>query len=86
MHIPPELTSINPMVYLFLYIWSILWKGLGLWYASKYNQKIWFIAMIVINTAGLLEIAYLFYFAKHRLTLTQLSKEIKIFIKQLKAN
>ena len=41
-------------------IWSLLWKGLALWRASKRNDKWWFIAFLLINTLGILEIIYLF--------------------------
>ncbi|MEA3493139.1 MAG: DUF5652 family protein [Candidatus Margulisiibacteriota bacterium] len=40
-------------------IWSIIWKGIALWKASRNNQWGWFIAILVINTLGLLEILYL---------------------------
>lgn len=45
-------------------VWSMFWKGLALWHASKKGQKIWFIAMFVINTFGILELIYLFFVAK----------------------
>jgi len=51
-----------------LLVWSLFWKGLALWRAAKENQKYWFIAFLFINTVGLLEIAYLFLFAKEKLT------------------
>ena len=47
-----------------LTIWSIAWKGLALWRASKNDQKYWFIALLIINTIGLLEIIFLVWFAK----------------------
>ncbi|MFM6967590.1 MAG: DUF5652 family protein [Microbacteriaceae bacterium] len=34
-------------------------KGAALWRAGRNNQRGWFIALLVINTAGLLEIVYL---------------------------
>lgn len=55
-----------------LLIWSIAWKGLALWRASKNDQKNWFIAILIINTLGILEIAYLFGFAKKKMTLGDL--------------
>ncbi|MEK7599622.1 MAG: DUF5652 family protein [Patescibacteria group bacterium] len=42
-----------------LALWDLVWKGLALWRASKKNQKGWFIAIIIINSAGILPIAYL---------------------------
>lgn len=43
-------------------IWSLVWKGLGLWFSGKNQQKGWFIAMLILNTAGLLPIIYLIWF------------------------
>lgn len=47
-------------------LWSIVWKGLGLWHASRNGDYLWFIAMLVINTVGILEIVYIFGVAKMR--------------------
>lgn len=49
---------------LILVLWSIFWKGLALWHSARRNEPWWFLAMLVINTAGILEIVYLFGFAK----------------------
>ncbi len=43
-----------------LVAWSLLWKGLALWRAAKRADKWWFIAFLIINTLGILEIIYLF--------------------------
>ncbi|MFZ1484288.1 MAG: DUF5652 family protein [Candidatus Saccharimonadales bacterium] len=45
-------------------LWSLVWKGLALWRAAQHKDKGWFIALLVINTLGLLEIFYLFVFSK----------------------
>ena len=49
-----------------LIVWSLYWKGTALWTAAKNNQKEWFIALLIINTAGLLEIFYLYVIAKKK--------------------
>lgn len=59
------------------FIWSTAWKGLGLWNAAKNKQQYWFVAMLIINTLGILEIVYLFRFAAKRLTLKELLSLIK---------
>jgi hypothetical protein len=41
-------------------IWTLFWKGLGLWHAARRKDSIWFIVMLIINTLGILEIVYLF--------------------------
>jgi len=45
-------------------IWSLIWKGLALWKSARKNSLIWFIALLVVNTVGILEILYIFVFSK----------------------
>lgn len=45
-------------------LWSLVWKGLALWHAARRKEKPWFIALLLINTLGILEIVYLFAVAK----------------------
>ncbi len=44
--------------------WSIFWKGLALWHSAKRGQPWWFVIFLIINTAGILEIIYLFWVLK----------------------
>ncbi|MBU6388425.1 hypothetical protein KGQ72_00905 [Patescibacteria group bacterium] len=43
-------------------LWTIVLKGYALWYAARGSQTWWFIALLVINTLGILEIIYLVWF------------------------
>ncbi len=43
---------------------SLPFKIVGLWKSAQNNQKGWFGAMLLINSIGLLELVYLFYFSK----------------------
>ena len=52
--------------FILLIIWSVVWKGLALWKAAQKSDKWWFIAMLVINTAGILEILYIYIFSKKK--------------------
>ena len=45
-------------------IWSLIWKGFALWRAAGKRQLVWFIVFLIINTAGVLEILYLFVLSK----------------------
>lgn len=54
---------IAPIFIIFM-LWSLFWKGLGLWHSAKRGEKWWFIALLVINTGGILEILYLLLVAK----------------------
>jgi len=44
--------------------WTIAWTGWALWIAAKKDSKKWFIALLVLNTLGILEILYIFIFSK----------------------
>jgi len=48
----------------FILVWSGIWKGLALWHAARREEKGWFIALLIINTVGILEIIYLTLVAK----------------------
>ncbi|MEM4263743.1 MAG: DUF5652 family protein [Candidatus Woesearchaeota archaeon] len=47
-----------------LMVWSIIWKGIALWKCGRNNQLAWFIVLLVLNTAGILEIIYILFFQK----------------------
>lgn len=49
-----------------LLAWSIIWKGIALWNAARNRQLSWFIALLIVNTLGLLEIIYLAFFRKDK--------------------
>lgn len=49
----------NIGIFLVLVLWELAWKGFALWKAARNKQKYWFIALFLINTAGVLPIAYL---------------------------
>lgn len=57
------LSAVSILFFLAL-LWAIAIKGYALWHAAKRNEKWWFIALLVINTFGILEIVYLIFFAK----------------------
>lgn len=47
-----------------LAFWSIVWKGYGLWYAARDKKPWWFVAFLLINDLGILEIIYLLWVRK----------------------
>jgi methionyl-tRNA synthetase len=49
---------------LLLIIWSLIWKSIALWKAARNNHLGWFVAMIILNTVGILEIIYILGFSK----------------------
>lgn len=44
-------------------VWSLFWKGMALYRAARNSQKGWFVALLIINTAGILEIVYILFFS-----------------------
>jgi len=47
-------------------IWSLPWKGIALWKSARNRQTAWFIAILLVNTLGILEIVYISFFQKDR--------------------
>ena len=39
--------------------WSLVWKGLALWKAAQKKEVSWFLAILILNTLGILPIVYL---------------------------
>jgi len=48
--------------------WTLPWKGIALWKAARNTQRWWFIALFVINTLAILEIVYIFFFSKKKVS------------------
>lgn len=65
-----KITSVGLALFIVLMIWSLVWKGLALWKSAQLGKKWWFVALLLINTLGVLEILYIFVFSK-------IKKEIK---------
>lgn len=47
-------------------LWVLPWKAVALWKSVQRKNKWWFIALLIINTLGLLEILYIFVFSKNK--------------------
>jgi len=45
-------------------LWTIFWKGWALWIAARNGEVWWFLAILIVNTMGILEIIYIFFFKK----------------------
>jgi len=52
-----------PWTLLLVAAWTLPWKGIALWKAARNESISWFIALLIINTLGILEIVYIFYFS-----------------------
>ncbi len=47
-----------------LVLWTLPWKGVALWKSARLSHKKWFVALLILNTVGILEILYIFVFSK----------------------
>lgn len=43
-------------------IWDLFWRGKALWTSARNSQKYWFIALLIVNSLGILPIIYLLFF------------------------
>ena len=59
-----QLIAQNEMFFLLVtLLWVLPWKGYALWKAAQRADKVWYVALLLVQTLGLLEIIYVFYFA-----------------------
>ena len=49
-----------------VFAWILIWKGLALWKSARKNDMWWFVALLVINLFGILEIFYYFVFSERK--------------------
>ena len=40
--------------------WGLIWKSIALWKAARRDQLGWYLSLLIINTAGILPIIYIF--------------------------
>ena len=50
----------NLLILIPLLLWEVYWKYHALWIAARKSDKGWFLALLVINSIGLLPIYYLY--------------------------
>lgn len=58
----------NNLLYILIAViaWSLPWKGFALWKSARRGESIWFVILLLVNTAGILDIMYLFIFSNKR--------------------
>lgn len=45
-------------------IWDLIIRGIALWKAARSGQNYWFIALLIVNSLGILPLVYLIFFQK----------------------
>ena len=61
-----ELLNLSVVLTYLILLWSIPWKIIAMWKAGQNKSKIWFVVLMLLNTAGILEILYIFIFGKKK--------------------
>ncbi len=56
----------HPTLFILLIIWMLVWKGAALWKAGRKNDPVWFIALLVVNTIGILDMIYIYHIANRK--------------------
>jgi hypothetical protein len=62
----PEPAWLFIPLFIILIVWSAVWKGIALWRAGRNGHLAWYICMLIFNTAGILEIIYIFGFSRKK--------------------
>jgi len=63
--------------------WSLVWKGLALWKAAQKKEVRWFLAILILNTLGILPIIYLILKKEKKILLEDKSVEVKTTDKEI---
>ena len=61
-------------IFIILAIWEMIWKGIALWKAAKNGDTAWYIAILILNTIGILPIVYLLINKKPKAVLKKKAK------------
>lgn len=54
-----EFIEQNPVLFICILVWDLIWRLLALWRAAKNRQILWFVLLAILSTVGILPIIYL---------------------------
>jgi hypothetical protein len=63
------------MFVILIALWTIPWKVYAVWLAAKSRRPKWFVALVLLNTASILELIYVFKIEKK--TWPEVKKEMR---------
>lgn len=52
----------HPLILVLIIVWSMIWKGIALWKAANRQDKYWYLALLLVNSLGILELLYICFF------------------------
>jgi methionyl-tRNA synthetase len=56
--------DIHPAILATIAVWDGIWKGIGMWKSARNNQLKWFVAILIVNSVGILPMIYMKWFQK----------------------
>lgn len=68
----------------FWFVWDMVWKGIAMWRAARRKELWWFVGLMLVNSVGILPIAYLMIWGKDDPDMVKMSKSVKIAKKKKK--
>lgn len=78
-----SLFYIPPVLLYVAIFWELIWKGIALWKTGRYNQMGWFIAVLLINSLGILPIIYLLFFQKKEKMVFKVKRVVSKKVKKI---
>lgn len=63
-------------------LWDLAWRGLALWRAARRKEQWWFLALLVVNSMGILPIVYLLVWGKEDTDAKVITKVVKVIKKK----
>lgn len=60
-----DLSKTWTVLLIVLAVWELFWKGIALWKAGRRDQLGWFVAILLVNSVGILSIIYLLTHMEH---------------------
>ncbi|HLW29916.1 MAG TPA: DUF5652 family protein [Brumimicrobium sp.] len=54
-----------PLLFI-LVIWEMVWKAIAMWKSARNNELGWFLAILLVNSIGILPIVYIMLYKKDK--------------------
>lgn len=65
------LAEYGKVVILLLMLWTLPWKGVSMWRAARNGHKVWFVALLLINSLAVVDIIYIVWFSRKKADLAK---------------
>lgn len=66
------------LVLLMVTIWDLAWRGVAMWRSARSGSIPWFVALLLINSAGILPIVYILFVEPRGTGRSQKASAVKV--------